>query len=239
MSTGPDRGSGVEGPDLEVWPLFSTQQFLSFLPLAPQPDVWVSAFQGARPRSGPLERFGITTADRLAAFLAQVAHESAGFTRLEENLNYSAKRLTAVWPRRFPTLESAHPYEHQPERLANLVYARRLGNGDADSGDGWRYRGRGLIQLTGRGNYRLCGQALALPLEAEPDQLLQPQIAALAAAQFWHSRGLNELADDRSGDDDDEDFTRISILINGGREGLESRRSYWAKAKSALSQEYV
>jgi putative chitinase len=168
------------------------------------------------------------------AFLAQIAHESAELTRLEENLSYSAARILAVWPGRFPTLESARPFERAPERLANRVYASRLGNGDVASGDGWRFRGRGLLQITGRGSYRAAAQALGLPLEAEPERLATPEIAALSAAHFWRSRGLNELADDRSGDDDDADFVRISITINGDRHGLNERRRYWTLAKAAL-----
>ena len=103
-------------------------------------------------------------------------------------------------------MEAATPYAHQPEKLANYVYARRLGNGDIASGDGWRFRGRGLLQTTGRGNYRSTGRALGLDLEAEPELLQQPGPAALAAAHFWSSRGLNELADDRN----DVTMTRIS-----------------------------
>ena len=137
----------------------------------------------------------------------------------------------AVWKKRFPTLDKAQPYEHQPEKLANYVYAKRLGNGDVPTGDGWRFRGRGLLQVTGRGNYHSIGGALHLPLDTEPERLAQPDGAALSAAHFWKSRGLNELADDRNDDDDDEDFVTISVIINGGRAGLDSRRGYWAKAK--------
>ena len=125
-------------------------------------------------------------------------------------------------------------YERNPELLANYVYAKRLGNGDAASGDGWRFRGRGLIQLTGRGNYRSCGLAVTLPLETEPEQLETPEAAALAAAQFWQSRGLNHLADDQNDDNDDEDFVAITKVINGGTAGLTARRMYWVRAKAVL-----
>ena len=195
---------------------------------APLALAWVT------PLNAAARRFEITTPERLAAFLAQIAHESAELTRLEENLSYSAARLMAVWPGRFPTLTSAQPFERAPEALANRVYASRLGNGDAASGDGWRFRGRGLLQITGRGNYRTAAQALLLPLEAEPERLASPDVAALGAAHFWRSRGLNELADDRSGDNDDADFVRISVIINGGPNGLDERRRYWALAKAAL-----
>lgn len=186
------------------------------------------------PLNEAMQRFEITAPDRAPAFLAQVAHESDECRRLVENLHYSAKRLMAVWPTRFPTLNRAQDYAHHPERLANYVYANRLGNGDAASGDGWRFRGRGLMQITGRSNYRDAGAALGLLLDDHPEQLEQPLPAALAAAQFWASRGCNALADCRAGDDDDADFVRITQIINGGRHGLAQRRAYWTRAKEVL-----
>jgi putative chitinase len=203
-------------------------QLTAFLPGLPGLPGWTAALNAA------MDRFEINTPRRGAAFLAQIAHESGGFAHLVENLNYSAARLCAVWPNRFATPASAKPYERHPQALANYIYAKRLGNGDVASGDGWRFRGRGLIQLTGRGNYRSCGLAVALPLETEPDQLESPIPAALAAAQFWHSRGLNHLADDENDGNDDADFRRITKIINGGTAGLMSRRAYWARAKAAL-----
>jgi putative chitinase len=178
-----------------------------------------------------MARHAISNPRREAAFLAQIAVESRELRTLVENLNYSAQRLTAVWPKRFPSLAAAAPYEHNPERLASRVYANRLGNGDEVSGDGWRFRGRGLIQVTGRDNYRRVGQALALPLEAQPELLEQPQPAALSAASFWQSRGLNELADDCT---DDGRFVAICEAVNGGDAGLDERRAHWASAKRAL-----
>lgn len=209
--------------------ILTDAQLLRFLPTIPTPEIWTDALDEA------MERFAITTAPRMAAFLAQVTHESGEFRRMVENLNYSAARLMVVWPKRFPTVASAKPYERQPEKLANYVYANRLGNGDVASGDGWLFRGRGLIQLTGRGNYRSCGAALGLPLESEPERLETPEVAAFAAAQFWHSRGCNELADDTNTDNDDTDFVTITRLINGGVTGLDERRKYWARAKVALA----
>lgn len=201
----------------------------AFLPEAARAEEWSEALAQA------MDRFEIITVDRIAAFLAQVAHESAGLARLVEGLNYSARGLMKTWPKRFPNLEKALSYERQPEKLANYVYARRLGNGDEKSGDGWRFRGRGLLQITGRGNYRSCGQALGLTLEDSPEVLETPQLAALSAAQFWQSRGLNELADDRNDDNDDADFRSICLIINGGRQGLDARRALWKKAKEALT----
>ena len=183
--------------------------------------------QFAQPISAAADRFEINTPDRLAAFIAQIAHESARFTRLEENLNYSAQGLLKTWPTRF-TPSIAESYARHPERIANYVYANRLGNGDEASGDGWRYRGRGLIQLTGRANYRECGLALGMPFEAEPEIVAQPHYAAMTAGWFWKSRGLNEHADRR-------DFLRITRIINGGIHGLADREKIWRKALEVLA----
>ena len=206
-------------------------QLRAFLPTLPDPAVWTRALNAA------CDRFEISSPARLAAFLAQTAHESNGFTRLDENLNYSAERILAVWPKRFPPSEDdeRRACARNPERLANVVYARRMGNGDKASGDGWRFHGRGIIQITGRGNYRACGLGLGLDLEATPERVLDREIAALSAAWFWETRGCNELADDTSEDDDDEDFERITVIINGGRSGLADRRAYWARAQQALA----
>lgn len=186
------------------------------------------------PLNAAMASWEINSPQRIAAFLAQIAHESAGLTRLEENLRYSAKRLCQVWPKRFPSLQVAAPYANNPEKLANRVYAGRLGNGDEASGDGWRYRGRGLIQLTGRSNYASCGKALDIDLDETPDVLAEPTTASLSAAWFWSSRGLNELADHAPGDDDERDFTRITVIINGGKVGLAERLALWRRAQEAL-----
>lgn len=191
-------------------------------------QVWTRALNDA------FQRFDINNPQRISVFLAQVAHESGELGRIVENLNYTAKRLIDVWPNRFPTLEKAVHYERNPQRLANYVYANRLGNGNEASGDGWRYRGRGILQITGRGNYQTTGQALGLPLESQPEMLEQPDIASLSAGYFWKSRGLNELADDRNDDNDDEDFRMITKIINGGLNGLKGRKAYWQRAKSVL-----
>ena len=177
--------------------------------------------------SAACARFDVSTPARLAAFLAQVAHESAELTRFEEGLDYSAARLCAVWPSRFRSLDKAQRYAHSPERLANLVYAGRMGNGDEASGDGWRYRGRGPIQITGRENVARCGAATGFDLLTHPELLFQIGVGSLSAAWYWHSRGLNELAD-RGG------FDAISRRINGGTNGMEARRAYWRRAKAAL-----
>jgi putative chitinase len=177
-----------------------------------------------------MTKYGITTPARQAAFLAQLAHESAELRRTQENLNYSWERLRKVFPRYFRTDPEAQAYGRQPERIANRVYANRMLNGDETSGDGWRFRGRGPIQVTGRENYRKSGQALGINLESDPDRLLDPATGCMAAAWFWHSRGLNALADS----DDENAFREITRRINGGFFGLEERVHFWERARAAL-----
>lgn len=181
---------------------------------------WAVALTDAMPQ------WGITTRPRAEMFLAQCAHESAGFTRFVENLNYSAQGLMRTWPNRFPTFEVAAQYERQPEKIANFVYANRLGNGNEASGDGWKYRGRGAIQLTGHNNYTAAGAAIRYPLGRYPQDLEQPQFGAPAACWFWKSRGLNELADEG-------DFEGITRRINGGLVGLTDRIAWWHKFQGA------
>jgi putative chitinase len=205
----------------------TTNQLKAIMPRC-DTDKWIPPLDAAT------ERFEINTPTRMAAFLAQVAHESQETTALSENLNYTASRLRAVWPKRFPTLEVAQRYERNPQRLANYVYAGRGGNGNEVSGDGWRYRGRGLFQLTCKDNYRLAGDALHLPLVENPDLVTTPEVAALTAAHYWQRLGLNVLADHQPGDDDESDFEEISIRINGGRVGLPERKRYWRTAQSVL-----
>ena len=163
---------------------------------------------------------------RLAMFLAQVAHESGGLLHVSENLNYSAEALLACFPSHFDS-DTAEDYARQPERIADCCYADRMGNGNEASGDGWSYRGRGLIQITGRANYAACGAALGLDLIAHPELLETPANAALSAAWFWASHGCNGLAD--AGD-----FVGITKRINGGVNGLADRQAYLARAQSVL-----
>lgn len=170
--------------------------------------------------------YEIDTPQRLAAFLAQIGHESQGLRRTSENLNYSASRLRAVWPSRF-TESQAVAMEHNPEAIANHVYGGRMGN--VNPGDGWRYRGRGLIQTTGRRNYEATTEELADKIGAVPDFVLQPDLlenprwAALSAAAYWHSRHLNALADAGKLD-------AIGRAINGGDHGREDRRERYGRA---------
>jgi putative chitinase len=169
----------------------------------------------------------INTPRRIAMFLAQVAHESGNLNHVEENLNYSAQRLCEVWPRRFQSVESARFFEHCPERLANLLYGSRMGNGAYESGDGWKYHGRGPIQITGATNYRRCGVALNAPLIERPELLLDPKLGAKSAAWFWEDSGCNEAADA-------ENVEAVTRRINGGLIGLEDRRARYQLALKVL-----
>ncbi len=188
------------------------------LPQCKQPEVWVAALNPA------MTQFQIDNPGRIACFLAQTGHESSHFNKLTEGFYYkTAARLAAIWPKRFPNQTAAQPYVANEAKLANFVYANRMGNGPESSGDGFRYRGRGLIQITGRSNYAQIGNALGLDLLAQPELLLEPQWAALGAAYYWFGHGLNALADDETGDNDLEDFTTITKKINGGTVGLKER----------------
>ncbi|MBC7505962.1 MAG: peptidoglycan-binding protein [Sandarakinorhabdus sp.] len=176
-----------------------------------------------------LGRFGISAnADRLAYFLAQVGHESGGLTVNAENLNYSAARMVEVWPRRFPTEVAAAPYANKPERLGNYVYSGRMGNGAEASGDGYRFRGRGLIQITGRDGYAEVAKRCDLPLDLEPDLVTAPGNALLCAAAFWKWKGLNPVCDAR-------DFTRCTVIINGRTTGIADRRQWLDKVDRVLA----
>jgi len=170
-------------------------------------------------------KYNISTTQRQACFIGQCQHESANFTKLEEGLNYSASRLMAVWPSRFPSLDVANQYANNPQKLANKVYGGRMGN--IDENDGWNYHGRGLIQLTGKDNYANCGSGLGMDLVGDPDRLLDPQYAALSAGWFWNKKGLNSLADTQ-------DYETMTKRINGGIIGLDDRKAKIAKAISVL-----
>jgi len=173
-----------------------------------------------------------TSPRRVAAWLATLAHESARFSTLVENLNYSAQGLAATWPARYADMTgapnaSAIRIARKPEIIANLTYARRLGNGNAESGDGWRYRGRGLIQITGRDSYARVGRALALDLLNAPDRLEDPYIAAMASAWWWADAGCNALADTG-------DLAAVTRVVNGGLTGLDDRLRLYAAAMTYL-----
>ena len=175
---------------------------------------------------GACKAYDITTPKRVAGFLSQIGHESGGLAMLEENLNYKAETLMRVWPKRFPTLEFAQQFARNPQKIANSVYANRMGNGDEASGEGWKYRGRGLKQLTGKDNYRAFSKAIGTDFVASPDLLLEPVNAALSAGWFWSANSLNILADNG-------DVPGMTKRINGGTIGLEQRQALYAKAMAS------
>jgi putative chitinase len=181
-----------------------------------------------QPLEDTFAKYDINTPERQAAFIGQCAHESGNFKTLEENLNYKPEALMRVWPSRFPDLAIAMKYAHNPEMIANKVYGGRMGNGPEEAGDGWKYHGRGLIQLTGKENYANCGSGIGVDLLSNPNLLNTPEYAALSAGWFWGKRGLNLLAD--SGD-----IETMTKRINGGLIGLEDRKAKIAKALAVLS----
>jgi len=179
------------------------------------------------PLNETFQKYDISTPARQAFFIGQCAHESNNFRVLEENLNYSASRLMAVWPSRFPTLNAAAPYANNPEKLANKVYGGRADLGNKEDGDGFKFHGRGCIQLTGRDLYERCGEAIGADLINQPQLLVEPHYAALSAGWFWNKKGLNALADAQ-------DYDTMTKRINGGLIGLDDRKAKIAKAISVL-----
>lgn len=180
-------------------------------------DEW---FEGLHKR---LPEFYIISPARVAGFVSQCQHESLDFTVLKENLNYGAKGLRTVFKKYFPNDMLAKQYERKPEMIANRVYANRMGNGPEDSGDGWLFRGRGLVQLTGRANYTQCSRDLFSDdtLVEDPDVVCnEPEYAILTACWFWHKNRLNDLCDRG-------DVITLSKRINGGTIGLEERIHNW------------
>ncbi len=178
------------------------------------------------PLNAAMEEFDITTPARQAAFLAQIGHESGSLAAVSENLNYSADGLLRVFPRYFDATTAAE-YARKPERIANRVYANRMGNGDEASGDGWRNRGAGLLQNTGNDNHARIALAFGIPRAEVGDWLRTPEGACRAAGLFWRDNGLNQLAD--AGD-----FVRITKRINGGTNGLEDRMAFHDRATAQL-----
>ena len=174
------------------------------------------------------ERFDIMNPLRKAAFIAQCGHECGNFKILEENLNYRAEALMRLWPKRFPSLEFAKQYERNPKKIANMVYANRMGNRDEASGDGYRFRGRGCIQLTGHANYFHAGKALGEDFVMKPELVATPMYAALSAGFFWNTQKLNVFADNR-------DIKMMTKKINGGFIGLADREKHYNHALEVLT----
>lgn len=176
-----------------------------------------------------LPKYGITTERRLAAFLAQCGHESQDFSLLMENLNYSAQGLVKVFPSRFPTINAAQPYHRQPEKIANKIYASRMGNGAETSGDGWQYRGRGAIQLTGKNNYQLFATSIGRRLDDTVAYCETLDGAIESACWFWNRNNLNSLADNG-------DIKTMTKKINGGYIGLEDREDRYENIIEIINQ---
>ena len=173
-------------------------------------------------------RFNITTNNQKAMFIGQCSHECGNFRTLEENLNYRAETLMKLWPKRFPSLEFAKQYERNPKKIANSVYANRMGNRDEASGDGYRFRGRGALQCTGHSTYFHASKALGVDFVMQPDLVATPKYAALTAGWFWETHKLNAPADAL-------DFAKVTKIINGGLIGLADREKHVREALSVLS----
>ena len=171
-------------------------------------------------------KYDIGTEARLSAFLAQIFHESGNLTAVKENLNYSQRALLTLFKKYFDA-ETAPKYARNQEMIANRIYANRMGNGDEKSGEAFKYRGRGLIQCTGKNNYKACGDSLKIDLLSKPELLETPKYAALSAGWFWDSNKLNSICDKNT----EESFIQLTKRINGGIIGLEHRLELWHKAK--------
>ena len=177
------------------------------------------------PLNATFDKYDISTPKRQAGFIGQCQHESGNFKILEENLHYKAESLMKVWPSRFPDLDTASKYANNPQLIANKVYSGRMGN--VEDGDGWKYHGRGLIQLTGKDNYANCGSGLGVDLLSNPEWVATPEYAALSAGWFWNKKGLNDLADTG-------DYETMTKRINGDVLGLDDRKAKIAKAREIL-----
>ena len=184
--------------------------------------------QWVEPLNETFARFDIMNPLRKAAFIGQAGHESGNFTKLSEGLSYSAERLMVIWPKRFPNMEIAQKYSRNPKALANNVYANRMGNRDEASGDGYRFSGAGLFQLTGHANFYHAGKALGEDFVMKPELVKTPRFAALTAGWFWNTHKLNQYADSR-------DYKTMTRKINGGLIGLADREKHIAHALQVLT----
>ena len=192
---------------------------LQKLGIGPQ---WVDALNET------FQRFNIVTNNQKAMFIGQCSHECGNFRLLEENLNYKAATLMKLWPKRFPNMEVANAYAGNPKKIANSVYSSRMGNRDEASGDGFRFRGRGIIQLTGHSSYFHAGKALGVDFVSEPDLVSTPKFATLTGGWFWSTHNLNAPADAL-------DYTKVTKIINGGTIGLDDRIKHVQMALAVLA----
>ena len=200
---------------------FRQDQLAQMIPGNPYVDQWYNALCQLLPE------YEINTPQRVAAFVAQCAHESGNFRLLQENLNYRAASLMKVWPRQFPTAEIANQYAQKPQAIANRAYANRMGNGPEASGDGWAYAGKGLIQLTGKDNYTRFAESIETPVEEIPEFLQTFEGAVQSACWFWETNNLNQWAD--AGD-----ILTLTKRINGGTIGLDDRIKHYNHALHVL-----
>ena len=194
--------------------ILTKAQLQQILPGNPYIDFWYSALERCLPD------YEINTPSRVAAFMAQCAHESGQFKFLKENLNYRAESLCRVWPKYFPNIDVARQYAQKPEMIANRAYGGRMGNGPEETGDGWKFCGRGLIQLTGRNNYQAFADSIETPIEDIPEYLQTFEGAVQSACWFWESNNLNVFADKG-------DMLNLTKRINGGTLGLEDRMKHY------------
>jgi len=197
--------------------ILSQDQLAQVIPGNPYVDHWYNALAQALPD------YDINTPARVAAFLAQCGHESGGFTAIKENLNYKAESLVRVWPRYFPNMDVANQYAHNQEKIANRAYANRMGNGPEESGDGYRFCGRGLIQLTGRSNYQAFADSIQEDINNLPDYLATFEGCVQSACWFWEANNLNQYADNG-------DLLTMTKKINGGTLGIDDRTERYKKA---------
>ena len=202
---------------------FTEQKLKELLPNIPNAGEWYESMCEVLPK------YEINTVERVAAFIAQCSHESGGFKLLQENLNYKTATLTKVWPKRFPA-DIAPQYGGKPQAIANRAYGGRMGNGDEASGDGYKYRGRGLIQLTGKDNYTSCSNYLFNDdtLVKNPDLVAEPKYALESACWFWKKNNLNQQADTK-------DIKTMTKKINGGEIGLDDRIKHYNHAIEVLT----
>ena len=180
------------------------------------------------PLNETFQKFNILTPRQQGAFLGQCGHECGNFKVLEENLNYRAATLMKLWPKRFPTQEIANSYEKNPKKIANMVYSSRMGNRDEASGDGYRFRGRGCIQLTGHANYFHASQACGTDFVMNPDLVATPKYAAITAGWFWSTHNCNALSEGQ-------DWIGLTKKINGGTIGLKERIEHTERAIQVLN----
>jgi len=202
--------------------MLTTEQLIKIVPNTHNVDTLCSVLNKVLPS------YGINTKNRIAGFLAQCAVESAEFNVLEENLNYGAQGLMSTWKSKFPTIDIANQYARQPDKIANYVYANKLGNGPESSGDGWKFRGHGVIQLTGKDSHLLFAKYRNISLDQALEILKTLEGAVMSGCYYWNSRNLNAAADA-------DDIKKMTLLVNGpALLHLDKRTEYYNKAKSVL-----